>query len=495
MLPGKLCGSEGAKRTMTTRRAFLKMGISAGALAASERIWTQAGSRSDATSSAAVWDEVPRILARIKPPKFPSREFDIIRYGANGDHQADNTEAFRDAIAACFKAGGGRVVIPRGEFITGAIELKSNVNLYVSEGATLRFTRDLSKYPLVFTRWEGTECMNYSPFIYAFEQENLAISGKGTIDGNADHEHWWNWRSTRAPGSGNDQPSDREKLVEMATKGIPPKQRVFGPGHYLRPQFIQPYRSNNILIEGVHLVNSPMWQVTPCLCTNVTVRDLNINASGPNTDGCDPESCSDVLIENCFFNTGDDCIAIKSGRNDDGRRVNVPSQNIVIQSCHMKNGHGGVTIGSEISGGVHNVYARNCHMDSPILYMALRIKNNAARGGLIEKIFMRDVTVGQVAQAPIGIDYYYEEGEKGGYKPIVRDVAVENLKSQKSKYGVYLRGFKTDPIEGISIANCEFDGVSDGNVVENVNDVSLHNVRINGKEVQRLTSWPIQAGI
>ena len=473
---------------MTTRRNFLRMGINASMLAASGRILAQAASNSNATSSAAVWDEVPRILARIKPPKFPDREFDISKYGAKGDNQSDNTEAFHAGIAACTKAGGGRVVIPRGEFLTGAIELKNNVNLHVSEGATLRFTRDISKYPLVFTRWEGTECMNYSPFIYAFEQENLAITGKGTIDGNADHEHLWNWRSTRAPGSGKDQPSDREKLVEMATQGIPPKQRVFGPGHYLRPQFIQPYRSKNILIEGVHLVNSPMWQVTPCLCTNVTVRNLNIDASGPNTDGCDPESCSDVLIENCFFNTGDDCIAIKSGRNDDGRRVNLPSQNIVVQGCHMKNGHGGVTIGSEISGGVHNVYARSCRMDSPFLYMALRIKNNAARGGLIEKIYMRDVTIGQVAQAPIGIDYYYEEGEKGGFKPIVRDVAVQNLKSEKSKYGVYLRGFKNDPITDISLANCEFDGVTDGNVVENVDEISLHHVRINGKEVQRLTS-------
>lgn len=475
---------------MTTRRNFLKMGISAGALTASRCMWARTPSRIGESSSAAVWEEVPRILARIKPPKFPSREFDIRKYGAKGDNQTDNTEAFRAAIAACSKAGGGRVVIPHGEFITGAIELKGNVNLHVSEGATLRFTRDTSKYPLVFTRWEGTECMNYSPFIYAFEQENLAITGKGTIDGNADQQHWWNWRSTRAPGSssGGDQPSDRQMLVEMATQGVPPQERVFGPGHYLRPQFIQPYRSKNILIEGLRLLNSPMWQVTPCLCTNVTVRNLYIDASGPNTDGCDPESCSDVLIENCFFNTGDDCIAIKSGRNDDGRRVNIPSQNIVIQGCHMKNGHGGVTIGSEISGGVHNVYARNCQMDSPILYMALRIKNNAARGGLIEKIYLRDVTVGQVAQAPIGIDYYYEEGEKGGHKPIVRGVAVDNLKSQKSKYGVYLRGFKNDPIEDISLANCEFNGVTDGNVVENVENISLRKVRINGTEVQRLTS-------
>jgi polygalacturonase len=269
----------------------------------------------------------------------------------------------------------------------------------------------------------------------------------------------------------------------MAEKGVPVSERVFGEGHYLRPQFLQPYRCKNVLIEDVTLFNSPMWQVHPVLCTNVTVRGLNISSFGPNTDGCDPESCTDVLIENCFFNTGDDCIAIKAGRNADGRRVNVPSRNIVIRNCHMKDGHGGVTVGSEISGGVNNVFAENCQMDSPHLDIAVRIKNNAMRGGVLENIFVRNIDVGEVAMAGVSIDFYYEEGEAGKFTPITRNVDVRNLKAQKAQYAIYLRGFKNAPIEGIHLDDCEFNGVTKPNVVENVKDISLKNVRVNGKVI------------
>jgi len=465
------------------RREFTKsLAIAAWAAWAKMPKWLAAA---DAATNP--WDQFPEILARIKPPVFPDREFDITKFGAVGDNSADNTDAFRRAIAACAKAGGGSVIVPKGEFLTGAIHLLSNVNLHVSSGATVRFTRDTSKFPVVLTRFEGVEVMSFSPLIYAFEQENIAITGEGTLDGNADVGHWWDWKDrTRPAKDPNTPPNDRDVLFQMAEKGVPVAQRVFGPGHYLRPQFIEPYRCKNVLIEGVTLLNSPMWQVHPVLSTNVTVHKLSINADGPNTDGCDPESCTDVLIKECLFNTGDDCIAIKSGRNADGRRVNVPSQNIIVQGCHMKNGHGGVTVGSEISGGVRNVFADNCQMDSPRLDMALRIKNNAARGGLIENIHARNISVGQVAQAVVSIDFYYEEGEKGAYKPVVRNVSVTNLKTQKAKYAVYLRGFKNDPIEGISLADCDFEGVAQGSVVENVTNVSLQNVRVNGAKVEKL---------
>jgi polygalacturonase len=369
------------------------------------------------------------------------------------------------------------------------VELKSGVNLYVSEGATLRFTHDTSKYPLVLGRWEGMELMNYSALIYAFEQENIGISGKGTIDGNADKEHWWPWKGNEQGGykSGPTQAEDRAKLYDMVGKHVPVAKRIFGQGHYLRPQFIQPYRCKNVLIEGVRLLNSPMWQVTPCLCSNVTIRDLYISSFGPNTDGCDPESCSDVLIKNCFFNTGDDCIAIKSGRNDDGRRLHTPSQNIVIQDCRMQDGHGGVTVGSEISGGVRNVFAENCILDSPHLDSALRIKNNALRGGLIENIHARNITVGEIALAALSIDFNYEEGSNGAYKPICRNVSIRNLKTRKTQYALYLRGFKNAPIENVSLTDCDFAGVAKGNLVENAKGVSLNNVRINGSPLSSIS--------
>jgi polygalacturonase len=434
------------------------------------------------------WDEVPKILSRIKAPVFPDRAFEITRFGAIADNKTDCTEAIQKAVAACNRAGGGRVVVPKGEFLTGAIQLKSNVNLHVSEGGTIRFTRDTRKYPLVFTRWEGMELMNFSPFIYAYQQEDIAITGKGTIDGNCDCEHWWPWKGRTNCGwkkGDPEQSADRNLLFDMAERGIPVKGRIFGEGHVLRPQFIQPYDCKNVLIEGVTLLNAPMWQVHPVLCTNVTVRGLTIRSFGPNTDGCDPESCTDVLIERCFFDTGDDCIAIKAGRNADGRRVHVPSQNIVIRDCHMKDGHGGVTVGSEISGGVRNIFAENCQMDSPNLDIAIRIKNNAMRGGLLENIYVRNINVGQVAMAALSIDFFYEEGESGKFTPVARNVEIRNVKTEKAKYALYLRGFKNAPIENVRLSDCEFNGVAMPNVVENVKGLEFGNVRVNGKLIEQ----------
>jgi polygalacturonase len=271
----------------------------------------------------------------------------------------------------------------------------------------------------------------------------------------------------------------------MGEQGVPVAKRVFGPGHWLRPNFIQPYRCKNVLIEGVTLLRSPMWQVNPVLCKNVIVRKLSINADGPNTDGCDPECCADVLIEECTFNTGDDCIAIKSGRNADGRRIGVAAENIVIRNCKMKNGHGGFTIGSEISGGARNIFAENCEMSSPKLDNAIRLKNNAMRGGVIENIFVRGITVGQVGRAAISIDFNYEEGQNGKYNPVARNIEIEKLKTQKCEYALYLRGFPNAPVEKVRVVDCDFGGVQKPSLLENVKDLQLRNVWINGKEVKQ----------
>jgi polygalacturonase len=419
------------------------------------------------------WSEVPAIVDRIKPPRFPTRDFNVMQFGAVANTGTESTDAIAKAIAACSAAGGGRVVIPSGEFLTGPIHLKSRVNLYVSQGAVLKFVTEASKYlPVVYTRWEGTELMNYSPLIYAFEQEDIAVTGAGTLDGQADQAHWWNWRTTAA----------RQKLMDLGAKGTPVSERIFGEGSNLRPNFIQPYRCKNVLIEGITIHNSPMWEIHPVLSTNVTVRDVNISSHGPNNDGCDPESCRDVLIERCTFDTGDDCIALKSGRNDDGRRVGVPVENVIVRECTMKDGHGGVVIGSEISGGARNVFAERCHMNSPRLDRALRIKTNSVRGGVIEHIYMRDVEVGQVADAVVTIDFTYEEGDKGTHPPVVRDVEVRNVKSQKSNYGLLLRGYRNAPITDVRLRNCAFENVAKEDVLENVRNLRFSNTVINGKK-------------
>jgi len=423
-----------------------------------------------------VWREADAILRRIAAPTFPNRTFDVTQFGARPD-EADATPAFRAAIDACHAAGGGRVLVPRGRFTTGPIVLRSNVNLHLDDGTVIAFSRDANAYlPVVRTRWEGTELMNYSPFIYAYDQTNVAVTGGGTLDGQADAEHWWPWR-TRA----NARDGARARLVAMAAEGLPVERRLFGDGSFLRPNFIQPYRCTNVLIEGVTIVNSPMWEVHPVLCTNVIVRGLTIRSHGPNNDGCDPESCRDVLVERCRFDTGDDCIALKSGRNADGRRLNRPIENVIVRDCEIKDGHGGVVIGSEISGGARNIFVERCRMDSPRLDRVLRFKTNAERGGTIERVAMRDVTVGEVAEAIVAADFYYEEGDTGAFTPVLRDVDVRGVTSRKSKHAFLLRGYARSPIADVHVTDCTFDGVADADVIEHVHDLVLTNVRQNSQ--------------
>jgi polygalacturonase len=433
------------------------------------------------------WDAVPGILARIQPPSFPQRDFLVTAYGAVGDGATMGTEAIRRAIEACSAAGGGRVVVPPGRFLTGPIHLLSNVNLHVAEGATLAFSQNTEDYlPLVFSRWEGVELMNYSPFIYAFEQENIALSGTGVLDGQSNPEVWWPWKGQTQHGWVRGTPHQaepRDRLFQMAEAGVPVEQRRFGPGGYLRPQFVQPYRCRNVLIEGVTIRNSPMWELNPVLCQNVSIRNVRIESHGPNNDGCDPESCRDVLIEGCYFDTGDDCIALKSGRNADGRRLATPVENVVIRNCHMKDGHGGVTIGSEISGGARNIYAENCLMDSPNLDRGLRLKTNAMRGGIIEHVYMRNCTVGEVSNAVLSIDYNYEEGARGSHLPIVREIEMRNVTSAKSTYPLFLRGFENDPIQTVRLIDCHFDGAERPSMIEHVAGLEMTRVTVNGRMV------------
>ncbi len=458
------------------RREFLAMTTSAAILASGRRAFAE-------PSQAAAWDQIPKILARIKAPVFAKRDFDITKYGAV-DGAPDSSDAIVKAIDACNRAGGGRVVVPAGVFYTGAVHLKSNVNLYVSAGATLRFIADPKKYlPVVFTRFEGTELMNYSPFIYADGQENLGVTGEGTLDGQCTAENWWSWTKAKKWGQaeGTSMPDDRTTLADMANKDVPTAQRIFGDGHYLRPVFIQPCRSKNILVEGVKIIGSPMYEVSPLYCTNVTVRNVKIDSHGPNNDGCDPDSCIDVLIEGCSFSTGDDCIAIKAGRNHDGRRAAKPTENVIIRDCDMKDGHGGLTLGSEVSGDIRNVFVENCRLDSPNLNEALRFKTNAMRGGIIENAYFRNITIGEVSDAILQVDFYYQEGPKGPEHPIVRNVDIRDVTSKKSKYALQLRGFPDSPMNDIHFERCNFENVANPNVVENVNGLTFTDVKVNGK--------------
>ncbi len=421
------------------------------------------------------WSDLDRVLARIKAPVFPARDFAITAYGARPG--ADATAAIRAAIAACHAAGGGRVVVPAGDWLTGAVELLGGVNLHVSAGATLRFVTDPAAYPVVFTRWEGVECMNYSSLIHAYGQTDVAVTGTGTLDGQADWSTWWAWNNhhDQAPVR---QRAARNRLVDFGERGVPVAERRFGAGGCLRPNFLQFYRCENVLVEGVTILRSPMWEIHPVLSRNITVRGVKIDTAGPNNDGCDPESSRDVLIEDCVFSTGDDCIAIKSGRGNDGRRIHTPSENLVIRRCTMLNGHGGVVLGSEISGDVRNVFVEDCTMDSPELDRALRFKSNAQRGGILENVFMRRVKIGRVGEAVVTVDFLYEEGAVGPYRPVVRNVQLDHVTSAASPRVLYLNGFPGAVIDQLRFTDCAFGGVRETEVVNGAGTITFERVTI-----------------
>ena len=433
------------------------------------------------------WAEAKKIRDAIIRPIFASNTFNILDFGAKGDNKTDCTQAFAKAIQACNQQGGGKVIVPAGSYLTGPIHLLSNVNLHIEEHAIIRFIPEPKRYlPLVKTRWEGLELMGYSPLIYAYKQKNIAVTGKGTLDGGATDQIWWPWKGPHKEKHwdlipGEDQKPARMQLMADAENHVPVEERIYGEGAYLRPPFVQPYECENVLLEDFTIKNSPFWLLNPVLCQHVTVKGVTLDSHGPNNDGCDPESCDHVLIEDCTFNTGDDCIAIKSGRNADGRRINVPTQNVVIANCNMIAGHGGVVIGSEISGGVNHVFVENCQMSSPELERAIRIKTNSVRGGLIEHLRYRDINVG-VVQNAIVINYFYEEGDAGNFDPIVRNIKIENLVCQKVlKKPMNIQGFSRDPIYDVHLTNCHFNQAKEKSIVRDINNLTFTNVSINGK--------------
>jgi len=446
------------------------------------------------------WDEVKykQIEQSIRMPKFAEKTFPITKFGAKTTHTAaQNQKAIQKAIDTCSKKGGGKVIIPAGEkFLTGAITLKDGVNLVVEEGATLEFAFQPELYPIVETSWEGLECFNLSPCIYAFKAKDIAITGKGTIDGGGSNDTWWPWNGNPRfgwkEGMISQRIESRPRLLKNGEDGIPmynekgerTPERVFGPQDGLRPQLVSFNKCDGILLEDVTLLRSPFWVIHPLHSTDITVRRVKMINDGPNGDGCDPECCDRVLIEDCYFNTGDDCIAIKSGRNRDGRERNMPSKNIIIRNCEMKNGHGGVVIGSEISGGCQNVYAHDCVMDSPELERVLRIKTNSCRGGIIENINMRNVKVGVCKESVLKINLDYEHNEIccRGFYPTVRNVYMENVTSEKSQYGVQIIGLDEDTyVYDITVKDCKFNGVKDGNFMSGkTRNVNFDNLFING---------------
>lgn len=448
-----------------------------------------------AAGSGMTWDMAEDILRCIKDPIFSDYKVSVMDFGAKSDGITLDTPAFEKAIRHTHEHGGGTVIVPKGTYLIGSLELLSHVNLHLEDVDTLlKFTTEINErnYPVAYGHWEASPAYNYRALIYAYRASHIALTGKGTLDGQASTEVWWNWKHQIEHTWSESKISLQEKasnqLRDLNNAGVPVEKRVFGDGSYLRPNFIQPLYCDNVLLEGVTLINSPMWQVNPVLCTNVIVRGMTLRSHGANNDGVDPESCNYVLIESNVFDSGDDCISLKSGRDLDGRTLNALCQNIVIRNNTFADGHGGIALGSEMSGGIKNVFADDNHFDSLNLTYPLRLKTNARRGGKIENIYLRNSIIETVNQATIHGTMFYAEGRDGEYLPEFKNIVVEHVKGNGGQYGIFLEAFEEVPITGLVLRNIEITNVI--NPIRAINwgkDVLLENVTINGEAYPRPT--------
>lgn len=456
-------------RSGLSRRKVIEAGVLAAASAALPRCVSFRGSAlppfPTGLPETTPWPEANAILAATRVPAFPAAAFPAGDFGARGDGRTDDTEALQRAIQSCSRAGGGHVMVPQGTFLTGALRLLSNVDLNLAAGARLLFSGDASRYPPVLTRYEGIECVNRSPMIYAWNETNVAITGSGTLDASG-----CDWNSG----------SDREGVLEaLVARGVPAARRdVVGR---LRSSFVQPYRCSQVLIQGVSLVGSRFWQIHPTLCTNVTVVGVTTTVSGANSDGCDPESCDHVVIKRCTLASGDDNLALKSGRDVDGRRLGVPCRNVVVLNCQAEGRFGFITCGSEQSGGIENVYAFNIWSFGQGVRNALWIKSNTRRGGFTRNVNVARFRGSGLSGAVALVTMSYDD-QAGEFRPLFDGVHLSDLAVEGAPLVLDLDGLQDDPIGAITVSDSRFTGIDEPvSRIRNAPAVAFRNVTINGR--------------
>jgi polygalacturonase len=527
-----MVGSAGRKANRGVSRRAALLAAGAGALLS--------GLPKRSAASSDPWAQASSIAARLsRPQAFLPRDFPV------STHDGDCRQAFADAVESCHQAGGGRVVVPSGDwFCAGPILLKSGVNFHLSRNCRIRFSADPADYArhgdhecgangkLVLSRWQGNDCLNFSPMIYAFGQTGIGLTGEdwtSVLDGQA--QPWWEWKKQGGP-------ADEAALPALSEQGTPADQRIFGLGHFLRPCMIEFHSCTDVLMENYQVTNTPFWQHHPIACRNVVIRGVYANSLGPNNDGFDPESCDGVLCENVTFNSGDDCIAIKSGKNRDVGYG--PAANHVIRYCVMNSGHGGVTLGSEGAAGirgifVHDLVMRNENWQTNPLNIAIRIKTNMNRGGVIENVHVSDVALPNgVALTPkfyrpmpdglmagrsvstnqggvvtIDCDYQPDKDPLRARPPQVRDISIARIRvglppgAEAGCYQAFIllgpvaSDFNGEgrpaiaPITGVTISDCDFGTPSnraDPWFVYNVRDLTLRAVTIDGQRCDRVLS-------
>lgn len=420
--------------------------------------------------------DAPFAMEEIRECIFPAQDFSIADFGAVAGGEVSNTEAIARAIEACNKAGGGRVVVPAGEWLTGPIHFKSNVNLYLTEGATLRFTDNPSDYlPAVMTSWEGMECYNYSPLVYAFECENIAITGTGTLAPIMDT--WRIWFKRPKPHM-----EALKQLYTMASTDVPVEERQMAVGeNNMRPHLIHFNRCKNILLDSFKIRESPFWTIHLFLCDGGIVRNLDVYAHGHNNDGVDIEMSRNFLIENCQFDQGDDAVVIKAGRNQDAWRLNAPSENIVVRNCTVLQGHVLLGIGSEMSGGVRNVYMHDCEVRDSVFRLFF-VKTNHRRGGFVENIWMKRVeaeAMQRVMEVDMDVLYQWRDLVPTYRDSItrIRGLYMEDVTCKRTQAIYDLKGDARRPIREVELKNITVGEVTDFvKRVVNAEQVSEENI-------------------
>jgi polygalacturonase len=458
-----------------------------------------------------------QVLPKIELPVFKKDSFNIVQYGAKADGITLNTNAINNAIAACSKKGGGVVVVPAGLWNTGPVVLKSHVNLHLQKGSVLQFTKDFDQYPLVEGNWEGLPQMRNQSPISATGQQNVAITGSGIIDGNGDA-----WRMVK-----------KDKLTEsqwnklVSSGGLSPDKRTWYPTEkaykasllknpgaiepgktaafydsvkdFLRPNLLVLTNCKKILLEGVIIQNSPAWCLHPLMSQHLTVRNITVKNPwyAQNGDGIDVESCSNVLIENSTFDVGDDALCMKSGRDEAGRQRGMPTENVIIRNCIVYHAHGGFVVGSEMSGGARNIHVSNCTFIGTDI--GLRFKTTRGRGGVVEKIYIKDIYMKDIPGEALLFDMYYMAkdpvpltGEKREAPkvemlpvtdgtPVFKDIHVSNVVCNGAEKGIFIRGLPEMHIKNMVLENMVLQA-NKGIDCSEASGITFNNIKLITKE-------------
>jgi polygalacturonase len=396
-------------------------------------------------------------------------QYDVTKYGADLKGVQKSTSAIREAIETASKKGGGTVYFPAGQYLTGPIHLKSNITLLIADNVTINFSTDFDDYlPMIRMRWEGTQLINFSPLIYAEKVDNIAIRGNGILDGQG--KYWWDYRKKLSDEFHKTGATDSKwqkeffkvnNLTQLETLLDDSSRIKLG---FLRPPFIQPIDSNNILIENITVRNSPFWNINPVFCENITITGVSVEApnTAGNTDGIDPDSCKNMIITNSRFDVGDDCIAIKSGRDLQGRRIGRPTENLIIKDCLMLRGVSGVAVGSEQSGGVRNVSISNCIFNGTD--RGIYLKSTQGRGGIVENIRVRNITLKNIKKEAISMTLFYSHSKEEPFSertPVFRNIDIKNM-SGSANHSVVMLGLPESPLENVILSDINitaFDGL------------------------------------